>query len=128
MQDVLSNIPLIPSSDIEGAGLFVSLKAENHILTILNDPENKDHRLRITVDGGGCSGFQYVLRFDGAIQDEDLIFSSPQNVEIILDKMSYELIQGSTIDYVEELIGAAFVIKNPNATSSCGCGNSFSVI
>ncbi|OJX11715.1 MAG: hypothetical protein BGO77_06365 [Caedibacter sp. 37-49] len=128
MSETLSKLPLKTSSQIEGKGLFVSSKAESQILSICRGEEHKGQRLRVTVDGGGCAGFQYILSFDENIQEEDILFSSPQKVEIVIDKMSYEIIQGSTIDYVEELIGAAFVIKNPNATSSCGCGNSFSVI
>ncbi len=128
MSETLPKLPLITSSQIEGAGLFVSSQAENQILSICADEGHKGQRLRVTVDGGGCAGFQYVLSFDEKVQEEDILFFSPQKVEIIIDKMSYEIIQGSTIDYVEEMIGAAFVIKNPNATSSCGCGNSFSVI
>jgi len=128
MSEILSKIPLQANPLIEGAGLFVSPKAESQILSILTDEKKQQHRLRISVNGGGCAGFQYTLHFDAAYLEEDIIFSSPQKVEIIIDKMSYEILQGSIIDYAEELIGAAFVIKNPNATSSCGCGNSFSVI
>ncbi|AIL13396.1 hypothetical protein IM40_07650 [Candidatus Paracaedimonas acanthamoebae] len=115
------------NSLIEGAGLFISSKAESQILALPIE-EIKEKRLRVCINSGGCAGFQYTLHFDNTCLEEDIIFASPQQVEIIMDKMTYEIIQGSTIDYVEELIGAAFVIKNPNAKSSCGCGNSFSVI
>jgi len=127
MSEILSPITLKTNSLIEGAGFFMSSQAENQILTLLKD-DKKQQRLRVTVNSGGCYGFQYILNFEEGHSEEDLIFSSPQEVEIIMDKMTYEILQGSTIDYVDELIGAAFVLKNPNATSSCGCGNSFSVI
>ena len=81
---------------------------------------------RITVSGGGCSGFQYGFSLDGTSQDEDHFFED-KGVRIVVDDASLPLIEGAEIDYVEELIGASFQIKNPNASSSCGCGNSFSV-
>lgn len=127
MSEILSNMPLQTTSVIEGAGLFMSSRAENQILAFMME-DQKQQRLRVSVDSGGCAGFQYTLHFEDTCLEEDIIFSSPQQVEVIMDKMTYEILQGSTIDYVEELIGAAFVLKNPNAKSSCGCGNSFSVI
>ncbi|OJX05404.1 MAG: hypothetical protein BGO76_03320 [Caedibacter sp. 38-128] len=105
----------------------MSSRAENQILALRRE-DQKQQRLRVNVDSGGCAGFQYTLHFENTYLEEDIIFSSPAQVEVIMDKMTYEILQGSTIDYVEELIGAAFVIKNPNAKSACGCGNSFSVI
>lgn len=128
MSEILSELPLKTTSLIEGAGFFMSARAEKQILTILMDEKKQQHRLRISVDSGGCAGFQYTLHFEAGRSEEDIIFLSPQKVEVIMDKMTYEILQGSIIDYIEELIGAAFVIKNPNAVSSCGCGNSFSVI
>ncbi len=128
MSETLANIPLKTTSLIEGAGFFMSHKAEAQILTVLEKDKFPQQRLRVSVNSGGCSGFQYNLNFEETVSEEDIIFSTPQNVEVIMDGMTYELLQGSTIDYIQELIGAAFVIKNPNAMSSCGCGNSFSVI
>jgi|TARA_B110000211_G_scaffold216719_1_gene259956 iron-sulfur cluster assembly accessory protein len=77
---------------------------------------------RISVNGGGCSGFKYKFKFDNKIEKDDLIFD-----KTIIDKDSLELIKGSTIDFKKELIGNSFVINNPKALSSCGCGLSFSV-
>ena len=77
---------------------------------------------RITVKGGGCSGFKYNFNFDNKVEAEDLVFN-----KTIIDKNSLEIIKGSVIDYKKELIGSSFVIKNPQASTSCGCGLSFSV-
>ena len=78
--------------------------------------------LRISVKGGGCSGFKYNFTFDDKIEEDDLIFN-----KTLIDKNSLDIINGSTVDYKREMIGDSFVIKNPQAASSCGCGLSFSV-
>lgn len=82
--------------------------------------------LRLSVSGGGCSGFQYGFSFDDARLDEDLAFVR-DGVQLVIDEVSLELVKGAEIDFVEDLMGAYFQVKNPNAASSCGCGNSFSV-
>ena len=82
--------------------------------------------LRVTVSGGGCSGFQYGFSFDGAVGDDDLTFER-DGVTLVVDDVSLDLLDGSEIDFVEELIGASFQVRNPNASSSCGCGTSFSL-
>ena len=83
-------------------------------------------RLRIRVSGGGCSGFQYGFVIDEELHADDLVFEK-DDVSVIIDEMSLGLLEGSQVDYVEDLSSASFVIKNPNAASSCGCGNSFSL-
>lgn len=85
-----------------------------------------DKYLRVAVNGGGCSGFQYDFDFADAPQNDDLVIER-DGAKVLVDEMSLEFISGSEIDYVNELIGAAFKIHNPNATASCGCGTSFSV-
>ncbi len=82
-----------------------------------------DMCLRITVDSGGCSGFEYQFSLDKTVNDDDHVFGD----RVIIDSISLDLLKGSTIDYVEELIGADFKILNPNATAGCGCGHSFSI-
>jgi len=82
--------------------------------------------LRIAVSGGGCSGFQYGLSFDDATKPDDIVFEHGGE-RIVVDEVSLELLAGSEVDFVEDLMGASFQIKNPNAASSCGCGNSFSI-
>ena len=82
--------------------------------------------LRVAVDGGGCSGFQYEIDLD-TINDDDLVLEG-QGESVIVDSISLPFLYNATIDFSEELIGARFVINNPNATSSCGCGTSFSIL
>ncbi len=82
--------------------------------------------MRLAVSGGGCSGFQYGFSFDETRQADDLVFER-DGVGLVVDSVSLELVKGAEIDFVEDLMGASFQVKNPNAASSCGCGNSFSV-
>lgn len=82
--------------------------------------------LRITVSGGGCAGFQYGFALDDKKGAEDVIFDA-EGVQVVVDEMSLGLLAGSELDYVEDLMGAYFTLRNPNATSTCGCGSSFSV-
>ena len=81
---------------------------------------------RITVSGGGCSGFQYEFKLDDQVNADDLTFERDGAI-LVTDETSLDLIAGSEVDFVEDLMGAYFQVKNPNATSSCGCGTSFSV-
>lgn len=105
---------------------IISENAAKRISELIQDEKNKDVRLRISVLGGGCSGFQYNYDFDSSQQDDDNIFKK-DGVEVVIDSMSLEYVNGSMLDFVETLGSAAFEIKNPNATANCGCGNSFSV-
>ena len=84
--------------------------------------QGQDYYFRISVQGGGCSGFKYNFSFDKKIENDDVVFN-----KTVIDSSSLEIINGSIIDYQKEMIGSSFVIKNPQATSSCGCGLSFSV-
>ncbi len=89
--------------------------------------EPEGARLRVAVEGGGCSGFQYRFDFDHApLAEDDRLFGTP-TAPVVVDETSLGFVQGATLDYVETLGAAAFEIKNPQAKSSCGCGNSFSV-
>ncbi|MDZ7710451.1 MAG: iron-sulfur cluster assembly accessory protein [Roseovarius sp.] len=85
----------------------------------------KGHALRVAVEGGGCSGFQYDIRLDAPAED-DLILEG-EGQKVVVDSVSLPFLAGATIDFTEELIGARFTIDNPNATASCGCGTSFSI-
>ena len=96
-------------------------EASNQIKRIVSEQEKKCY-FRISVLGGGCSGFKYNFSFDEKIEKNDVIFN-----KTIIDKSSLEIINGSVVDYQKEMIGHSFVIKNPQAVSSCGCGLSFSV-
>jgi iron-sulfur cluster insertion protein len=101
--------------------------AAKRILTLLSTEPNKDSlRLRISISGGGCSGFQYHFTLDDQKLDDDVIFIHNE-AEVIVDETSLGLLEGSVLDYVEDMVASTFAIKNPNAAASCGCGNSFSV-
>jgi iron-sulfur cluster insertion protein len=96
-------------------------------IAILKTEENAENAfLRIAVSGGGCSGFQYGLSFDDQRQEDDFLFER-DGVGVIIDDVSLGLLNGAEVDFVEDLMGASFQIRNPNAASSCGCGNSFSI-
>ncbi len=82
--------------------------------------------LRLAVSGGGCSGFQYGLSFDDRKNPDDFVFEK-NGVAVVVDDVSLDLLKGAEVDFVEDMMGASFQVKNPNAASSCGCGNSFSI-
>jgi iron-sulfur cluster insertion protein len=109
-----------------GQRVSVSDSAAARIAWLLNQDENKGLMLRISVSGGGCSGFQYGFSFDDTKGETDLVIERDGAV-VLIDDVSLELLGGSEIDYVEDLAGASFAIRNPQAKTSCGCGNSFSV-
>jgi iron-sulfur cluster insertion protein len=100
-----------------------AVKKINELLTEENNPALN---LRIFVQGGGCSGFQYGFTFDEAVNEDDFDLEF-DGVHVLVDAMSSQYLQGAEIDYVESLAGSQFSIKNPNAQTSCGCGSSFSV-
>ena len=103
----------------------VSARAARRIAEILKS-EAQPAMLRVAVTGGGCSGFQYNFALDDARTDDDLVLER-DGATILIDSMSLDFLRGAEIDFVDDLIGAAFKINNPNAQSSCGCGTSFSV-
>tara|TARA_B100000900_G_scaffold131192_1_gene110982 strand:- start:36 stop:458 length:423 start_codon:yes stop_codon:yes gene_type:complete len=88
--------------------------------------ENAGAKLRVAVQGGGCSGFSYIFSIDDTQADSDLIFTR-DGVDVLVDDMSLQYMEGAEIDWVDDLIGASFRINNPNATASCGCGTSFDI-
>ncbi len=92
---------------------------------LIDEEGNDELKLRVFVTGGGCSGFQYGFTFDEEVGEEDTILEK-NGVTLLVDSMSYQYLVGAEIDYTEGVEGAQFVIKNPNATSTCGCGSSFS--
>ncbi len=93
---------------------------------LIEEEDNDQLMLRVFVSGGGCSGFQYGFTFDENTQDGDTEIENG-GVKLLIDPMSYQYLVGAEIDYTEGLEGAQFVIRNPNATTTCGCGSSFSV-
>jgi iron-sulfur cluster insertion protein len=104
----------------------VSTQAASKINELLSEENKAGSGLRVFVQGGGCSGFQYGFTFDEVQNDDDAVMQK-NGVTLLIDPMSYQYLTGAEIDYTEGLEGAQFVIKNPNAQSTCGCGSSFSV-
>ncbi|OFZ97090.1 MAG: iron-sulfur cluster insertion protein ErpA [Betaproteobacteria bacterium RIFCSPLOWO2_02_FULL_62_17] len=100
--------------------------AADKVKQLIDEEGNAELKLRVFVSGGGCSGFQYGFTFDEVQNDDDTVMEK-NGVMLLIDPMSYQYLSGAEIDYSEGLEGAQFVIKNPNATSTCGCGSSFSV-
>ena len=103
----------------------VSDNARNRLLKLL-DSEAAGAMLRVSVSGGGCSGFQYGFTFDANATPDDHLFEK-EGVTVVVDDVSLDLLDGAELDFVVDLIGSSFQVKNPNATASCGCGASFSV-
>ena len=100
--------------------------AINKFLSLHVQTEPSKINLRVYVTGGGCSGFQYGFTFDESVDQEDTCISK-NGAQLVVDPLSMQYIAGSTIDYVEDLSGSKFIVKNPNATTTCGCGESFSI-
>ncbi len=107
-------------------GVTITDSAARRIAALKQQEEAGGAFLRIAVSGGGCSGFQYGLSFDDQRNPDDFIFER-DDIAVIVDDVSLDLLNGAEVDFVEDLMGASFQIRNPNAASSCGCGNSFSV-
>jgi iron-sulfur cluster insertion protein len=110
----------------EETPLIFTSEAALKVKELLQQEENKELKLRVYITGGGCSGFQYGFTFDENIVDDDSQVKT-DGVLLLIDSMSIQYMVGATIDYTEDLQGARFVIDNPNATTTCGCGSSFSV-
>ena len=100
--------------------------AANKVSELIQDEDNPNLKLRVFISGGGCSGFQYGFTFDENIEEGDSQVEN-QGVTLIVDPMSVQYLMGAEIDYTEDLSGAQFVIRNPNASTTCGCGQSFTV-
>ena len=103
-----------------------SASAAKRVAELKVQENTPDAFLRLAVSGGGCSGFQYGFSFDQAKNADDRVFAR-DGIELVIDETSLELVKGAEIDFVEDMMGASFQVKNPNAASSCGCGNSFSI-
>ncbi|MBX6368930.1 MAG: iron-sulfur cluster insertion protein ErpA [Rhodospirillales bacterium] len=108
------------------ASINVTSSAAKRIAEVVAGEGNPRAFLRIAVSGGGCSGFQYGFTIDDSRQPDDRVFEK-DGVVVVVDETSLELLNGAEIDFVEDMMGASFQVRNPNAASSCGCGNSFSI-
>jgi iron-sulfur cluster insertion protein len=105
--------------------LLFTDSAANKVKELILEEGNPELKLRVFVTGGGCSGFQYGFTFDEVTNEDDTVMEK-NGVMLLIDPMSFQYLVGAEIDYSEGLQGSQFVIKNPNATSTCGCGSSFS--
>ena len=119
-------------SNSENIGLVFTQAAANKVAELIREEDNYNLNLRVFITGGGCSGFQYGFTFDEDVQEDDMIIerqvdNHPAAVKLLVDSMSFQYLNQAEIDYREDLQGAQFVIKNPNAKTTCGCGSSFSV-
>ena len=108
------------------APITISSSAAERIKLILSKEGKGATMLRVAVEGGGCSGFSYKFDFASDTNEDDIVIER-DGAKVVIDEVSVPFLEGSEIDYVDELIGAAFKIHNPNATAACGCGTSFSV-
>ncbi len=130
MNAITEAIPAVTSAVTSFAGkipdpLVFSDNAANKVKSLIEEEGNPDLKLRVFVTGGGCSGFQYGFTFEETVSDDDTALNKA-GVMLLVDPMSLQYLMGAEIDYQENVEGAQFVIKNPNATSTCGCGSSFS--
>ena len=117
----MSDVEIFTPSVIE-----VTARAVAKIKSLKLEEENDDLKLRIYVTGGGCSGFQYGFSFDEK-SDEDDTLVSREGATVIVDSLSFQYLEGSTVDYEKSLMGSRFLVTNPNAQTTCGCGLSFSI-
>ena len=108
------------------SALNVTNSAVNKVKTLVEEEDNPDLKLRVYVTGGGCSGFQYGFTFDEAVAEDDTQVER-EGVTVLVDSLSFQYLAGAELDYSEGLEGSRFVVNNPNAATTCGCGASFSI-
>jgi iron-sulfur cluster assembly accessory protein len=108
------------------ASINLSARAVQKVRALVTEEDNDDLKLRVFITGGGCSGFQYGFTFDEIAAEDDTAVES-EGVTLLVDPMSFQYLVGSEVDYTEGLEGSRFVVTNPNATTTCGCGSSFSI-
>lgn len=106
--------------------LIFTDSAATKVRELIEEEGTPDLKLRVFVSGGGCSGFQYGFTFDETVNDDDTLVEK-DGVSLLIDPMSLQYLAGAEIDYTDGLQGSQFVIRNPNAQTTCGCGSSFSV-
>jgi len=111
---------------VEGASVAFSDAAAEKVKALIKEEKNDNLKLRVMIEGGGCSGFQYGFKFDEDINEDDTVVENNGTI-MLVDATSLQYLNGAEVDYLEGLEGARFVINNPNAKSTCGCGSSFSI-
>ncbi len=109
----------------QASPLEFTTNAASKVLELIKEEDNQDLKLRVYVQGGGCSGFQYGFTFDEEQQEDDTAVDK-DGVRLLVDPMSFQYLIGAKIDYKDDMEGARFIINNPNASTTCGCGSSFS--
>lgn len=114
------------SDDVAALPLQFTDAAAKKVKNLIADEENPDLKLRVYITGGGCSGFQYGFTFDDQMNDGDMTIEK-QGVSLVVDPMSLQYLVGGSVDYTEGLEGSRFIVTNPNAKTTCGCGSSFSI-
>ncbi|KTD49356.1 iron-sulfur cluster insertion protein ErpA [Legionella rubrilucens] len=125
----MAAINAIPSST---TNVYFSVSAADKVAALIAEEDNPSLNLRVYITGGGCSGFQYGFTFDETIQDDDTVVvqtcsDGQSTVKLLIDSMSHQFLNEAEIDYVQGIQGEQFVIRNPNAKTTCGCGSSFSM-
>jgi iron-sulfur cluster insertion protein len=110
----------------DAAPMALTEGAANKVISLISEEGNPELKLRVFVTGGGCSGFQYGFSFDEAVNDDDTVVER-HGAKLLVDPLSFQYLAGSQIDYSEGLEGSRFIVKNPLATTTCGCGMSFSI-
>ncbi|EJL81087.1 iron-sulfur cluster insertion protein ErpA [Pantoea sp. BIGb0393] len=114
------------SDDLAALPLQFTDAAAKKVKNLISDEENPELKLRVYITGGGCSGFQYGFTFDDQMNDGDMTIEK-QGVALVVDPMSLQYLVGGSVDYTEGLEGSRFIVTNPNAKTTCGCGSSFSI-
>lgn len=108
------------------ADMIFTDSAANKVRTLIEEEQNDSLKLRVFITGGGCAGFSYGFTFDESVAEDDTVVENA-GVTMVVDPMSFQYLVGAEVDYKEGLQGSQFVINNPNATTTCGCGSSFSI-
>lgn len=122
----------VNASPITNPTIYFSVNAADKVASLILEEENPNLHLRVYITGGGCSGFQYGFTFDETIQSDDTVIeqtcsNGQSSVKLLVDPMSFQYLSEAEIDYVQGIQGEQFVIRNPNAKTTCGCGSSFSI-
>lgn len=118
--------------DHQASDIHFTISAADKVAELIKEEENPKLNLRVSVTGGGCSGFQYAFSFDEEIHEDDTVIeqqcsNGDDPIKLLIDSMSYPYLEHAEIDYVQSIQGEQFVIRNPNAKTTCGCGSSFSM-
>lgn len=129
----MATIDIAEKANIDkDTGIRFSISAADKVASLIGEEENPNLNLRVYITGGGCSGFQYGFTFDETIANDDTVIEQTcsdgeSSVKLLIDSMSYQYLQSAEIDYTQDIMGEQFVIRNPNAKTTCGCGSSFSI-